>query len=271
MSIIIISSDVREIEEMIAGKVAEEKGYGRLDRRIINDVAARHQVEPGRLIEALETTPSLFRKLSSRQWRYYLSCIEADVLERLLADNLVCWGLAAHLYVTDISHAMKIRVLAGKSSGLAKIAEERGISLQRAETYRDDEMARWKKWSLAAFNQDETDLSRYDLVISLDQIDPVETVRTITGASEYRKFQVMTYSMKCLTDLALAAKVHAVLLKSMADVKVQARDGSVVVSTRASTRQKRKKTETIKALAGQVDGVGYVEVHVKKNFLKETA
>lgn len=271
MSIIIISSDVREIEEMIAEKVAEEKGYGRLDRRFLADVAARHQVDPGKLAEALESTPSLFKNLSTRQWRYLLACIEAEVLARMLADNLVCSGLAAHLYVTDISHAMKIRVLSGKGSGIAKVAEKRGISLEKAEKSREDDLARRKKWSQAAFNQDETDLSRYDLVISLDQIDPVEAVRTITGASEYRKFQVMTYSMKCLTDLALAAKVNAVLLKSMADVKVQARDGQVVVSTRASSRQKRKKIETIKEMAGNVDGVGYVEVHVKKNLLKETA
>ena len=269
MPIIIISSDVREIEKMIAEKVAEEKGYNRLDQSILNDVAARHQIDPGKLTEALETIPSVFKKLSPTQWRYYLACIEADVLERLLDDNIVCWGLAAHLYVIGISHALKIRVQSGKNTGITKIIEQSGASLQKAEKDRTDKLAQRKKWSQAAFNYDETDLSRYDLFISLDQIDPVEAVRTITGASEYRKFQLMTYSMKCLTDLALAAKVNATLLKSMVDIKVQARDGSVVVFTRASNRQKRKKVETIKELAGKIDGVGYVEVHVKKILLKE--
>ena len=70
--------------------------------------------------------------------------------------------------------------------------------------------------------------------------------------------------------LALAARVRAELLKSMADVSVQARDGSVVVSTRASSRQKRKKVETIKQLAGQVQGVGYVEVHAQNSLFKKT-
>ena len=270
MSLIIISSDDREIEETIAGKVAAEKGYTLLGPGFLTDVAEIHGLDAAKLAGALETAPSLFNKWSARKWRYSLSCIAAEVLERMLADNIVCWGLSAHLYVTGISHAMKIRVLSGKTGNLEKIVAERGVSLQKAEKYREDFLSRRKKWSLSAFNYDETDLSRYDLVISLDQIDPVEAVRTITGASEYRKFQVMTYSTKCLTDLVLAAKVSAVLLKSMADVAVQAKDGAVVVSTRASNRRKREKVETIKELAGQVDGVGYVEVHVKKNLSRDT-
>jgi hypothetical protein len=56
----------------------------------------------------------------------------------------------------------------------------------------------------------------------------------------------------------------------MTDISVQARDGSVIVSTKAGSRQKRKKIETIKELAGKIDGVRYVEVHVKKNILGAT-
>lgn len=269
MSIFIISSDAREIEENIAEKVAESMGYKLLNRGILATIAANYQIDAAKLSEAMKTTPSLFKKLPSRQWRYYLACLEADVLEKLMADNIVCQGLAAHLYVTDVSHAMKVRVLSGNRQGIQAIAEKKGISLQKAEKWRAGELLQRKKWSETAYNYDETDLTRYDLVINLDQIDPAEAVKTINGAAEYRKFQVMTYSMKCLSDLALAAKVNSALLQSMADVRVQARDGSVVILTRASNRQKRKKIETIKELAGGIEGVSYVEVHVKKNILGE--
>ena len=271
MSIIIISSDVREIEEMIARKVAEAMGWNLLGPEILSDIASKRQIDEGKLREALENTPSLFKNLSSRQWRHYLACVEAETLDRLLADNIVCWGLSAHLYVTGVSHAMKVRVLSASSQGLMEIAEQKGISIEKAGKYRADALVFRKKWSLAAWNTDETDLSRFDLVINLDQIDPGEAVNTITSAAAYRKFQVMTYSLKCLSDLALAAKVNAALLKSITDVKVQARDGSVIVLTKAISPQKRKKIATIKELAGNVEGVSYVEVHVKKNILGEAA
>ena len=256
MSIIIISADTVEIEQSIAEKVARAMDYQLLDRRILADVAEKNQIDPGKLAEALETKPSLFKSLSSGQWRYLLACVEADVLDRLLADPIVCWGLSAHLYVTGVSHVLKVRVLSGDDP--------------QTEKGRENELQQRKKWSVAAYNYDETDLSRYDLVINLDQIDPAEAVKTITGAAQYRKFQVMTYSMKCLSDLALAAKVNVILLAAMTDISVQARDGSVIVETKAGSRQKRKKIETIKELAGDVGGVRYVEVHVKKNLLGVT-
>ena len=81
----------------------------------------------------------------------------------------------------------------------------------------------------------------------------------------------MTYSIKCLSNLALAARVNARLLESMVNIKVQARDNSVVVVTKASNRQKRKKIAAIKELAGDIEGVSYVEVHVKKNILEDAA
>jgi len=269
MSIIMISSDVPEMENRIAEGVAEEKGYDRLDRRILADAALRYGTRPERLNEALESAPSLFRRLALRRWRYALACIQAEVLDRMLADNLVCWGLAAHLYVNGVSHAMKIRVLSGKEAD-AKTAEQMGVPLHKSERWRAASSKRRKEWTMAAFQEEEADPSRYDLVIRLDQIDPVEAVRTIVGASEYRKFQSMTYSTKCLTDLALAAKVHVALSESMTDVRVQARDGSVVVSTRVPNRQKRKKVAAIKQVAGRVHGVSYVEVHAQKGFFKRT-
>jgi cytidylate kinase len=271
MSIIIISSDVKEIEEMIARKVAEAMGWNLLGPEILNDIPAKRRIDPDKLREAMKSTPSLFKNLSSRQWRHYLACVEAETLDRLLADNIVCWGLSAHLYVTGVSHVMRVRVLSASSQGLMEIAEQKQISLQKAEKLRADALVQRKKWSLAAWNNDETDLSRFDLVINLDQIDPGEAVNTIISAAAYRKFQVMTYSLKCLSDLALAAKVNAALLKSMADVKVQARDGSVIVLTKALRPQKRKKIAAIKELAGNIEGVNYVEVHVKKNILGEAA
>jgi cytidylate kinase len=271
MPIIIISSDFKDIEEKIAKEVALTMDYQLLDRRILPDIEAGNQIDPGKLNESMETTPSVFKKMTSRQWRYYLACIEANVFETLLKDKIVCWGLSAHLFTTGVSHAMKVRILSSSNRNSGKNSEQKGSTSQGVGKLISDKLEQRKKWSMTAYNQDETDPSGYDLVINLDQIDPAEAVKTITNAVEYLKFQPMTYSIKCLSDLALAAKVNARLLKHMADIKVQARDGSVVVLTKASNRQKRKKIAAIKDLAGGIEGVRYVEVHVKKNILGVTA
>ncbi|MBU0993156.1 MAG: cytidylate kinase-like family protein [Proteobacteria bacterium] len=265
MPLIILSSNSKEEEKEIAKKLLQVKGYGGVDPGILSEVEAKYHIDTGKLAETLEQTPSFFEKMMSGKWQYRLACIEAEVIERLMKDNTVCWGLAAHLYVVGISHALKVRIIHANQTRIENIVEQQGIPVQRAQKWLDTENQRRKKWSLAAFNRDETDPSEYDLVINLDQIDLNEAVLTINGAASYRKFQPITYSMKSLSDLALSAKVRTTLLKSMQDIRVQTIDGTVLVFTKAFKQKKIEKIKEIKDLAGKIEGVRGVEVHVTNN------
>jgi len=241
MPIIIVSSDSPDREKEIAEKVAEELGYDLLGPPFLTDVASRRQIPPGKFEEALARRPAILRKVTSRQRCFHLACIQAEVLDRFQSDNTVCWGLAAHLYIFNISHVLKVRIL---SPGNAA-----------------NEKNRQRKWSMETFGHDETDPSLFDLVINLDQIDSGEAIETIAGAVTYRKFQPMTYSVKCLSDQTLAARARAELVKSMGPLDIQAQDGVVIVLTRAFNWEKRKKTQAIKEAVGKIDGVMHVEVH----------
>jgi hypothetical protein len=96
-------------------------------------------------------------------------------------------------------------------------------------------------------------------------------VETIAGAVAYRRFQPTTYSASCLADLALAARVRAKLLESLTDVRVHARGDKVVVTSKAMKRERRKKAAAIKELAGTVEGVGFVEVHLINYVIRAAA
>ena len=263
MPIIILSSDIMEEEKEIAEKIVRENGYRPLNRDILPEIEAKYHIDSGKLAETLDTVPSFLKQIVSNQWKYRLACIEAEVLTRLMEDNTVCWGLSAHLYVLGISHALKARVIGHEKQ--EKITDMQNMRMKKAEKILDMEQAKRKKWSLAAYNRDDSDPALYDLIINLNQIDRGEAVYSIISASGYRKFQPITYSTKCLADLALAAKVRTSLLKSAPDVDVQARDGTVLVYTKAFKQNKLEKIKQIKELAGQIEGVGCVEVHVTKN------
>jgi cytidylate kinase len=265
MPIIIISSNSKEEEKEIAEKIIQAKEYGCVDARILSNIETKYHIEAGKLEETLQDTPSFLKKIISKQWQYRLACIEAEVLDLLIKDKTVCWGLSAHLYVVGVSHALKVRIIHDNHQHIGKIAKRQGIPIQRARKWHDMEIMRQKNWSLAAYNRDETDPSQYDLVINLDQIDRNEAVATITGAMGYRKFQPVTYSIKSLKDLALAAKVKTTLLKSMNNIRVQAKDGTILVYTNVFKQKKIETVKKIKDLAGKIDGVDFVEVHVSKN------
>ncbi len=271
MSIVIISADNNESEAKIAVQTADALGYGKLGPEFISEIAGKYDIEEEKLREALTNTPSLLRGMPPKKWQYYLACIEAEVLQRLVDDELVCWSLAAHLYVLGVSHALKVRLISDNEQQAEIIAKEQGTTLQRAKKLLAKENRRRVQWCQAAWGQDETDPAMYDLVINLDQIDPDEAAKTIAKAVGYRKFKPMTYSRKCLANRLLAAKVKTILLKTMTDVNVQARDGRVVVTTKALKREKQKKTVAIKEMAGAVEGVNFVEVHINNDIFSEAA
>lgn len=271
MSIIIISSDSLELAEEIAKGTAGSVGYQLLGLELLEEIAAAHRLPAEKLGQALGITASKWRRVQSKRRNQLLAYIEAEVLNRLKKDSIVCWGLGAHLYVEGVSHALKVRLLAdtGKQSEL--IALQSDISKKRAEKILQREKLKQAQWSQIAYGLDESDPSMYDLVINLEQISPDESIETIAGAAAYRKFQPMTYSLKNLAECALAARVKSRLLEKINDVRVQARDGRVVVTSKAFKRERQKKAALIKEIAGAVEGVEYVEVHLINYIIREAA
>jgi cytidylate kinase len=271
MPIIIISSDSFESAEPIARGVAKTVGYQCLGPEILTKIATKYNVPSDKLAEALGAKNSKWRRMRSKRRSQLLAYIEADILDRLMADNIVCWGLAAHLYVEGVSHALKVRLLSDSEAQAKRVAQERDISVQRAAKLVQAENLKQAQWSQSAYGRDESEPSMYDLVIKLGQIDPDESIRTISGAVAYRKFQPMTYSTKNLAEDALAAKVKTKLLETMNDIRVQARDGKVVVTSKAFKRERQKKAAEIKKIACQVEGVDFVEVHLINYVIREAA
>lgn len=270
MPIVIFSSDVYEKGREIAEKTAEVLGYTYVDREILKSVAEKYHIPEVKLVKALDEISSVWG-MSSKAWKLYLAYIQEAVLGELLDDNVVTHGLAAHLYVLGVSHALKVRVLEDSNERVRSVAEHEGVSLEKAKKTIRRLEKQSKRWSLEAFKLDETSPSLYDMVINTSQIDPEEAARMISEATKYRKFNPMTYSIKCLHDRELACRVRTALLSEFSDVRVQARDGAVVVETKALKREKRKKTVAIKELAGQIRGVHYVEVHVINDIFRQAA
>jgi cytidylate kinase len=263
MPIILISSDTEASGHEVARRTAEATGYTHLDRQILPAVASQHGLQEQDLRRALDELPTLLG-LSSKLADRCLTCVQEAVLGRLLEDDVVCEGLAAHLYVRGVSHALRARVLSRPPPEDHPEAARETRKLKRAKTQRI-------RWSTDVFGVDETDASSYDVVISLQQIDEDEAVSTITRLAGNPAFQPMTYSRNCLNDLHLASQVRLALLEKYPDVRVTARGDTVAVHTKAIRRDKVKRTEEIKAIAGALDGVSNVDVHVAVDVLRQAA
>jgi len=270
MSVIIISSDFYKTGQEIAQSAARVLGYKALDRDILGKVASKAGAPEVKLTQALDEGPT-FLGLSSKLCHRYLAYIQEATLSELLKDNVVCHGLAAHLYVLGVSHVLRVRVLTDAEKRVQELVSQGALSVNKAKGFLERQKKERRRWSMEAFHLDETDPSQYDLVISLSQIDSDEAVKIIGETVAYRRFQPMTYSIKCMEDLALASRVRSALLERFPDVRVRANRGTLIVETTALRREKQKRAKAIKELAGELPGVEYVEVHVINDIFRQAA
>ena len=270
MSIIIISSDSDSIGREIAAKTAKAEGYEFQGRELLGKVADTYQIEKTKLAKALDEMPS-FLGMSTKLRNRYLAYIQEATLGALLKEKVVCQGLAAHLYVLGVSHVLSVRILADAEKSLQQSVSKKGISHKEARKLIDRRNKLRRRWSMDAFNLDETDPSQYDLVINLSHIDGDEAGKIISETVAYRRFNPMTYSIECLQDLELAGRVRAALLEHFPDVRLRARGGTLVVETTALKREKQKRAKAIKEIAGKIPGVEYVEVHVINDIFRQAA
>lgn len=269
MPLIAISSDTPEVGQEIAEQTAQRLGFKLLGRELLSEVAQEHGLAPAELIKALDDPPG-FMGMRARRRRMLLTYIRAACLERMQADNLVCHGLGAHLYLTGVSHAMRVRILQDPAAR-AKELTQGGLSPEKAEKAlrRLDDQRR--RWSLEAFGADETKPGNYDMVLSLASLEQQQAVEIICEANSYPKFQAMTYSRKCLADKALSAQVRLALQQQFPGVRLVVTDGTVVAQVPTLKREQRKKQKAVRELASQVPGVTHVEVHLINDIFTQAA
>ena len=270
MPVITVASDSFEQGADIARRTAQALGYAYLDRALLDQVAQEQAVPRDELVKALDEPPGLLT-LRSRRRQKLLTHIQAACLEKLQADNLVCYGLGAHLYARGVAHVLHVRIVTDQQKRATELAQRENMPVDKAlkQIQRQDEGRR--RWSQECFNLDETSPELYDLVISLSNLEPAKAVEIIADTAGYPKFQAMTYSRKYLMDKTLAARVREKLQEYFPDVRVEASDATVVVQLQSLKRDQRKKQEKVRELAGQVPGVEYTEVHIIKDFFGQAA
>ena len=259
MTTILISADDQDLGADLGRKLAAALGYGFLGRELLVHLAEEHSLPVHRLELVLDDKAG--RRLSSKSRDLLLARIKRATLERLLDDRQVCVGLGAHLYVRDVSHVLTVRVLADAKARAGSLVARDGIPLRKAQRILARERERRTEWSLEGFGHDECDASIYDIVVGLGTIEPERAVQVVEELAGYRKFEPMSYSRKCLANLALAARIRADLLPDYPELRVSADGDTVTVYARCARRHSRSVAAAIKETAGKLPGVRLVKVH----------
>ncbi|SHL07993.1 Cytidylate kinase-like family protein [Desulfatibacillum alkenivorans DSM 16219] len=266
MASIIISSDSSLTAARIAEKIAEKGGFSVVNRDILPETAQKYDVDVAQLKKALDKPAGIFG-MPAKLKKQCMTYIQAVALEKLLPDNIVCYGLGAHLYAKGVSHFFKVRVLTRPEQLIKELHPAGTAPENKAEKIIAKHEKARNRWSRDVFKQDESNAGLYDLVISLNQIEEEEAVKMILETAALRQFEPMTYSINCVKEFLMAAQVKAKLVERFPDCRVRVDGENTVIHIQALKRNAKKYSAVAKEAARTVPGVKHVEVHILTDFI----
>ncbi len=256
MSVVIISGESYCKREEIAKEVAEALGYACFSREVLAEASRRYSIPEEKLEEALKNSSTFLYRFSNTRTRN-LAYFQAALTAALNKDNVVYYGEAGHMFVSEVSHVLSVRLMADLEERVASKVEKEGMPEKKARELLLKEGEQRQKWFLSVFGVDGMESGQFDLVINVAQIRPERAVTIIVETARDVKFQPITYSVKAMQDQELAGRVRAALIDAYPDVTVTARNGDISIKTKAL--KKKEKITLIRDQVQGMEGVTYVE------------
>jgi len=260
MGCITISRGSYSYGKEIAEKVAAKLGYECVGRDALLDASETFNIPEIKLLEAIRDAPSVLGRFTYGKERY-ISYIQAALLNKMQKDNIVYHGLAGHFFLKNISHVLKVRIIADLEDRIAYKMKLEG-NLSREATQRllkkiDEERI---KWSQQLYGIDSRDASLYDLVIHIKPITVEDAVNIICDTARLESFQTTPESQQAMNDLVTAASVKAALVQFAPDVNVSCSQGKVQVSLHVSKYSTDSMTGEIERITKTIKGVEKIEI-----------
>jgi cytidylate kinase len=254
MSIITISRGSYSRGETVATKVAAKLGYKCIGRDVLLEASKEFNIPEVKLVRAIHDAPSILERFTYGREKY-IAYIQAAILKHLRRDDVVYHGLAGHFFVKDISHVLKVRIIARMEDRVQREMEREGLSRKEALRILKTDDAERRKWSKHLYGIDTWDPSLYDLVLHISKLTIDDAVDIIADVVGRKQFQTTPESQQTIEDLALSAEVKALLVGLKLDIEVSAQNGIVYVKTNVTETEDPALIHNLEKIAKGISGV----------------
>jgi hypothetical protein len=210
MPIITISRGSYYHGKSVAEKLASKMKFDCVSRDQLLDNLEEFHLPEIKLKRGLNDAFSILDRFPNGKERY-LTAIRWALLQRFMEGNLVYHGLAGHHLVKDISHVLKVRIIADTQSRVEGEMLREGISMEKAQYIlkKDDEERR--RWCMFLYGIDIFEPANYNLVIRIGHLSEDDAVDIIANTASLPLFQETPLSETILADQVLAAAVSYAL------------------------------------------------------------
>lgn len=267
MSIITFFSGSFCSEGAILDKLVQKTGYSVIDDRMIVAEASRASGLSEKKIQgAFSAKTSLFNQFTHEKERSiaYLRLALSGMLD---ADNMIVSGASGLLIPDNISHVLRVCLIADLKSRSATAQKLEQVSEKEATTLirkNDENIGTWVKTILGA--DDPWATTSYDIMIPTDKMETEKSVELISQHAESDVVQITNVSKQAVTDFQLAAKAGEALANAGHNVSTAAANGSVHITINKNVLMLARLQEELKQIVEKIPGVKGVETSVGEKF-----
>ncbi len=260
MSIICISRGSYYRGKDVAERVAEILGYHCVSRDSLLAASDEFDIPEIKLTRNIQHATQILERYSFGRERY-VNFISSEILKRLKQDNHVYHGLAGQFFVRDISHLLRIRIIADLDERVKAEAERENISPDKARMQLKHDDEERQKWALFLYGVDIADPALYDLTVNVSAMSVEDSAELIAQTARLPCYQATRESQMSIDDQALAAEIRAALFDfPMAGVST--REGRAHVNVKAPEEQTETIRERIESAVGGIIDLSMVEIRV---------
>ncbi|MFZ0610881.1 MAG: response regulator [Desulfobacterales bacterium] len=250
-------------ENQVVREVLSRTGYAQIsDKDIVADAVRISHMPANRIERAFSAKTSVFNKFTHERERS-LAHLRVALAERLAADDLVITGFVGQLVPREISHVLRVCLIADmKARVAAAVSEHKMSELEALKIIRreDEDRAAWTQ--LLFDTKDPWAASLYDIIVPTDKMPPAKIAETIAENIAKAVVKPTGRSRTAVEDFTLAARVETALIKEGHTVGVKARAGAVTLTINKHVLMLNRLEEDLKVIASRVPGVTAVETKV---------
>lgn len=269
MSIITVFSGTFCNEDEVIRQILVQTGYRQInDSDIVSKASQASKLSETKIFKAFSSKTSVFNKFTREKERA-IAFLKLSLARKLTEDNFLISGFSGLLAPREITHILRVCLIADVKSRISNAMDTQGLSESEAlkEIHKHDEDC--SAWIFKLNDiKDPWDSSLYDIVVPTDKMSSEESVKFIRQYLTKDLLQVTQQSRKAVEDFILAARVEAALVQEGHDIRVKADDGVVTLIIDKHVLMLDRLKEELESIAAKVEGVREVVTDVGPHFYK---
>ncbi len=268
MPILFVTNGLYANSGEIVKKFEDEFGCNIItDADIIEKTHQTSRIKKTTLQKVLESKQIAFNDFT-RVKEKSIVALKKSISDFVKKGDCIFYGLLGHLIPREVTHAMRILIIAAKEKRIKNAMEKNNLSEKEAvkAIYNSDKTA--FLWTTALFNKKAWDETLYDIVIPSRKFDAQKAADLVSKHLNMFPFndeQTITHEV---SDYQLAASVESILSDIGQELRVTSKSGNIIVTIDKKVLMLSKFQQKIIKTVEEVPGVKSVETEIGQNYYK---